>query len=52
MVVTESDILDRFASKYCYSDADPILTKKRSNSNRDPLDRDPAIPGEQVQITK
>jgi hypothetical protein len=52
--VLEDEVVSRFAEKYCYSGSDQGVptnvtqAKKRVVSNRDVLDKDPAVPGEQV----
>jgi SAGA-associated factor 29 len=48
VVVAENDILEKFASKYCRSNADNPKGAKRSRASREILDSEPACAGEQV----
>lgn len=50
--VMEKEVVDNFAEKYCFAGTDPNASKKRANgSSRELLDREPAIPGEQVSFS-
>jgi hypothetical protein len=44
----ENQIIDKFAGQYCHADADAGISKKRTFSAREQLDREPAMLGEQV----
>jgi len=48
--VAEIDVISEMADKHCYSAADSNVSKRRSahSSSRDHLDKEPAVPGEQV----
>ena len=48
--VAEIDVISEMADKHCYSAADSNVSKRRSahSSSRDHLDKEPALPGEQV----
>ena len=48
--VLEDETVDSFVDQFCYAGGDqlPSARKKRVFSNRELLDKDPAVPGEQV----
>ena len=50
--VAEIDVISEMADKHCYSAADSNVSKRRSahSSSRDHLDKEPAVPGEQVGV--
>lgn len=51
--VAEIDVISEVADKHCYSAADSNVSKRRSahsSSSRDYLDKEPALPGEQVGV--
>lgn len=55
-MVLEQEVVNAVADKRCYSGADSNVSKKKlamsngNNSHRDNLDREPASPGEQVNM--
>jgi len=47
-MVAEGEVVQQVADKHCHAGADSNVSKKKLTHSRDYLDREPAVPGEQV----